>query len=68
MSGVEKLGFSREEVARMTGLSLDTVRRAIAKGDLRAKRTSVNAAGDPSGKYVVTKRAVEEWLDSLPDA
>ena len=59
-----QLFFTREEAARMAGVSLDTIRRAINSGKLRAKRTGK----DGGGKYLVSRAALEAWFDSLEDA
>ena len=58
------LDFTREEAARICGVSLDTIRRSINRGELRAKRTGRNGGG----KYLVTEKALREWLEGLPEA
>lgn len=64
-----KLAFTTEEAATATGLSVDTIKRAIRSGALRAKRTAANDAdGKGRGKYVITADALTKWLESLVDA
>lgn len=63
-----RLALTREEAAASCGVSLNTVKRAIAAGHLRAKRSGVNDKGDPAGKYLITPEALREWLDGLADA
>lgn len=65
----EQMFLSREEAAREAGVSIDTIRRAINKGALRAKRTGWNAEKKvPTGKYLIDRAALREWFDSLVDA
>lgn len=63
-----KLAYTREEAAHACGLSLDSVKRAINRGDLRAKRSGVNAEGDPAGKYLILAADLQAWLDGLAAA
>ncbi len=59
-----RLAYSRDEAAQACGVSLDTIRRAINSGKLRAKRLGK----DGGGKYVVTAKSLAEWLEQLEDA
>lgn len=59
-----QLAYSREDAARLCSVSVDTVRRAINKGTLRAKRTGK----DGGGKYLITEQALRDWLETLEDA
>jgi excisionase family DNA binding protein len=43
-------------------VKLDTIRRAINSGKLRAKRTA-----EGGGKYLITESALRDWLESLED-
>lgn len=63
-----RLALTREEAATSCGVSLNTIKRAIATGALKAKRSAVNDAGDPTGKYLITPAALEEWIEGLVDA
>lgn len=53
-----KLAYSIPEAAEAIGQSTDTVRRAIAKGDLAVKY--------PNSKPVILLSELEDWLESLP--
>lgn len=70
-----KLSLNTDEAAIATGLSPDTIKKAIRSGALRAKRsgrlekdTTRGNAGDPAGRYLVTVDALRAWLDGLEDA
>ena len=72
-----RLAFNRKEAAEACGVSEDTIRRAIATGALRAKRTNgqskkATAEKDPdakpTGRYLITAKALEEWLEGLEAA
>lgn len=67
MSG-DQIAYSREEAARRAGVSLDTIRRAINKGQLRAKRTGQTEDGTPTGRYLISDADLRAWFDGLPDA
>lgn len=58
------LYFTREQAAEACNVSLDTIRRAIGSGKLRAKRTGDNGGG----KYLIAPAALEDWFAGLPDA
>lgn len=68
MSDIPRLSLTREEAAEACGVKLDSIRRAINTGKLRAKRSSVNAKGEPCGKYLIPIAALEAWLAGLEDA
>lgn len=63
-----RLAYTREEAAHLCGVSLDTIKRAIGSGRLRAKRSAVNEKGDPAGRYLITPQAIQDWIDGLEDA
>lgn len=63
-----RLAYSRKEAAAAVGVSVDLIDQAIARGGLRAKRSSVGRDGRPAGRYLITETALREWLDSLEDA
>lgn len=56
--------FTREEAAEEVRCSVDTVKRAINAGRLRAKRTGDNGGG----KYLISADALREWFEGLVDA
>ena len=63
-TSLEPMFLTREQAAQVAGVSLDTIKRAIGKGALRAKRTGA----DGGGKYLITREALMEWFDGLVDA
>lgn len=65
-----KRGYTREEAALLYGVSLDTIRRAINKGELRAKRIgSAPGEGQRDARPIrISDEALRKWWDSLPDA
>lgn len=60
----EPLFFTRETAAQAANVSVDTIRRAINSGKLRAKRTGK----DGGGKYLIAASALQDWFDGLVDA
>lgn len=68
MTTTKPLAYAAKDAATQAGVSLDTILRAIRRGDLRAKRSGQLDDGTPTGKYLVTRTALEEWLEALPDA
>lgn len=64
MNTVAPLFLTREQAAEACNVSLDTIRRAINKGTLRAKRTGAEGGG----KYLISPDALAEWFESLEDA
>jgi hypothetical protein len=63
-----KLAYDLPEAAEATGLSEDSIKQAIRRGDLKGKRSARNADGDGVGKYLIQRTALEAWLDGLADA
>lgn len=51
-----KITFSVAEVAEMTGLSPNTIRKTIQVGKLKAVRLG--------SRVLVTQKALEEWLEA----
>lgn len=62
-----RLAYTRREAAEMCGVSEDTIRRALGKGDLKAKRLTRDESLK-GGKQLFTAAALEAWLESLADA
>lgn len=50
--------------AEAYGVSQATIKRAIAKGTLRAKRSGENGGGH----HLISADALEAWFESLADA
>lgn len=65
-----RLAYSLEQAAEATGLSADTIRRAIhsERHKLKAKRSGVDKHGLPAGKYVILHADLMEWLEGLEAA
>lgn len=62
------LSYSLPGAVLATGLSRRTLERAIATGKLRAKKSTVDANGDPAGVWVIPASALAKFIDELPDA
>lgn len=62
------LAYDKRQAAEACGVSEDTIKKAIAAGGLRAKRSGTNEDGDGVGKYLITAGALTAWLESLADA
>ncbi len=60
---MEKLTYSYEEAAAASGYSVDTIKRAVGKGDLPTVRATVD--GRHVAKPVIPAAALRAWL-SLP--
>ena len=63
-STLPRVSYTRDEAAKAVGVSVDTIRRAINTGALRAKRTGTGGGG----KYLISVDALNAWFDSLEDA
>lgn len=56
--------LTRKQAGEITNTSEDTIRRAINKGTLRAKRV-----GDAkNARYLVSREALQAWFEQLDDA
>lgn len=64
----EPLSYSVKGAASATGVSEDTIYRAIRSGRLRAKKSNENDDGDGTGKTLILRRDLEAWLEHLVDA
>lgn len=64
----EQLFYSREQAAEMAGVKVDTISAAVHSRKLRAKRTSTDKDGRPSGKYLISREALLAWFEQLEDA
>lgn len=67
MPDLPKLFLTLDEAARATGLSRDSIRRAVNAGHLKSKRYSADLAPDSKGKILVRPSELEAWFDRLPD-
>lgn len=62
-SAPPRLFLTRKEAALACGVSVDTIRRAKAAGQLRAKKTAANG-----GKELYRVEDLKAWFDQLEDA
>lgn len=62
------LSYSLPTAVAATGLSRSQLDRAIRKGELKARKSSVNDDGEPTGKFVILAADLQEYLDNLPEA
>lgn len=63
----EPLAYDRKTAAEICGVSEDTISRAIASGALEARAVSRDK-NDKTTKTLITRRALEAWLEALPSA
>lgn len=56
---VQQLAFTVQLAAKVYGVSTDTIRAAIKRGDLSAKY--------PTSRPVLGAKELESWFNSLPD-
>lgn len=62
------LSYSKRGAAEASGVSVQTIDRAIKAGKLRAKRTSETEDGEPAGNVLILASDLAAWLESLVDA
>lgn len=62
------LSYSKAGAAEATGMSEQTLDRAIKAGKLRAKRSGVTEDGEPTGKVIILAVELDAWLNTLADA
>ncbi|MGN6723296.1 MAG: hypothetical protein ACTHJM_11865 [Marmoricola sp.] len=61
------LAYSIKAAAEASGLSVSALDRAIRAGQLRAKSSSEDEDGNPTGKRLILARELERYLESLVD-
>lgn len=63
---MNKLAYNMAEAVAATGLSEKTIKRAIASGQLTARKSGeVGDDGKAKGVYVIPAKALEQWIDGL---
>lgn len=62
------ISYSLATAVAATGLSKSHLDRAIRAGHLRAHKSSVDADGEPCGKWVILAADLEAYLEGLPAA
>jgi excisionase family DNA binding protein len=56
--------FSRDEAAKHMSVSVETIKRAIYSGALKAKKTGANGGG----VYIIASDDLDAWFEGLVDA
>lgn len=62
------LAYTYKTAAEATGLTTQTLARAVKSGALVAKRTGVAKDGEPTGSYVILAADLQAWLEGLAAA
>lgn len=62
------ISYSLKGAAAATGLSASALERAIKSGHLRAKKSSTDADGNPTGVWVIPATSLQAYVDGLVDA
>lgn len=62
------ISYSMAGAVEATGLSKSTLERAIRTGRLKAKKSSFDDDGNPTGSWVIPASALAEFIDGLVDA
>lgn len=62
------IAYSMAGAVAASGKSKSYLERAIAAGRLRAKKSDVDADGNPTGSWVIFHDELEAFLRSLVDA
>lgn len=68
MTDLTQLAYTRKQAAAACGVEVETISKAIHSGALRAKWSAKGKKGEGRGSYLITRAALEAWLDSLVDA
>lgn len=62
------ISYSLKGAAEATGLSQSALDRAIKAGHLRAKKSSQDAEGNPTGVWIIPAASLVAYIDGLVDA
>lgn len=62
-----RLAYTRREAAELCSVSVDTIAKAKARGELKAKRLTADESR-AGGKELYRLADLEAWLNSLADA
>jgi hypothetical protein len=62
------LAYSLTGAVTATGMSRATLERAIRAGRLRAKKSSQDENGEPTGSWVIPAASLQAYIDGLVDA
>jgi len=65
-----QIAYRVKAAAEVAGVGAVTITQAIRSGRLRAKRTGQDKNGKPTptGDYLITRKALEDWIEGLADA
>lgn len=64
----EVLAYSMPGAVKATGLSRNTLMKAIGSGKLKAKKSDLDEYGNPVGVWVIPADALRDFIDGLADA
>lgn len=59
-----KIAYTKQEAAKATGLSFDTISRAVNAGELKTAEPRID--GKPINKILILKSELERWLTNSP--
>lgn len=63
-----RISFNRREAAEILGVSPALIKKAKLAGHLKAKSTSYDKDGNPTGSDLYTLEDLKAWHDGLVDA
>ena len=61
------LAYSIRTAVEATSLSKTHLIDTINRGELKARRSSKNGAGEPQGKWLILAADLQAYLDSRPE-
>jgi hypothetical protein len=61
---LDQLAYSRQEAARVSGYSQDTINKAVLAGELRERHPVIN--GRPMARGVILRADLQRWLEGNP--
>ena len=63
------IALNRKQAAAALGVTVNAIKEAQARGDLRAKNTKIDKkTGRPVGTTLYAVTELQRWFDSLEDA
>jgi hypothetical protein len=65
---VSPISYDLKGAAEATGLSESYLKRMVQDGELKSKRSNVDADGNPVGKYIIFATDLKAFVDGLVDA
>lgn len=67
MTATTVLAYSIRTAVEASGLSKTHLIDAINRGEIKARRSSRNDAGEPQGKWIIPAAELQAYLDTLPE-